>query len=106
MTDKEKLVEQYNAFCDAFGIVKPQAIIEACVALDNIVEIAKAEATKWHYPSKGEYPTEKDRQYFCKVKDCQEEWYEVVGWTGKYWILNDDEQVIAWQYFVPPKEET
>ena len=60
---------------------------------------------QWHYPSKGEYPTEKDRQYFCKVKKCKKDWYEVVGWTGKYWILNDDEEVVAWQYFVPPKEE-
>lgn len=63
---------------------------------------------RWHYPSKGELPTEVGR-YFCKIKSeyagWNNDWYEAVGWTGKYWILNDDEQVVAWQYITPPKEE-
>ena len=66
------------------------------------------DAMAWHYPSKGELPTEVG-MYFCKIKSeyagWNNDWYEAVGWTGKYWILNDDEQVIAWQYITPPKEE-
>ena len=63
---------------------------------------------QWHYPSKGEYPTENGK-YFCNVKsecgDWNNEWYEVIEWTGTDWILNDLERIIAWQYIIPPKEE-
>ena len=58
----------------------------------------------WHYPSKGELPEEAG-QYFCRVRNSYgDKWYEVVLFIAD-WVLKEDEQVIAWQYIEPPKEE-
>ena len=101
MTDKEKLAEQYNAFCEAFGIVKPQAILEACVALDKIVELVKVEATKWHYPSKGEYPTDGEQVFVAWTSEGS---YDVVKFRHCLWGMKLSPPY-AWQYIEPPKEE-
>ena len=99
---KKRMEQMYCTGCDDWHGVR----CKACPTADALDDIDQAPTiNEWHYPSKGEHPTEKDRQYFCKVKRNGNDWYEVVGWTGKYWILNDDEQVFAWQYIVPPKEE-
>ena len=62
----------------------------------------------WHYPSKGEYPTDKDAQYFIKTKgapgDLVSNWYEVVDWND-FWLTNEFNQIIAWQLLIPPQEE-
>lgn len=78
------------------------------VDVHEVLSEIKERIDPWHYPSKGEYPTEVGR-YFCKLKSeyagWNNDWYEAVGWTGECWILNDDEKVIAWQYITPPNEE-
>lgn len=63
------------------------------------------EATNWHYPSKGEYPTEGETVlvafqeggawYFADAE------YHEGGWASAADLGN----IIAWQYIVPPKEE-
>ena len=59
----------------------------------------------WHYPSKGEYPTESETVlvafqegglwYFANAE------YHEGGWASVVDLGN----IAAWQYFVPPKEE-
>lgn len=63
------------------------------------------EATNWHYPSKGEYPTEGETVlvafqegglwYFANAEYHEEGWASVVD-------LGD---IVAWQYIIPPKEK-
>lgn len=64
------------------------------------------EKTKWHYPSKGEYPTEKEL-VLMKIPGCY-----VLGWYDDgNWFIDDGETLILqrfisrWQYIEPPKEE-
>lgn len=65
---------------------------------------------QWHYPSKGEYPTELDR-YLCLIDKNMPmvlEYTEEDDGT-KVWFdeLGGDvvDSVYAWQYIDPPKEE-
>ena len=65
---------------------------------------------QWHYPSKGEYPTELDR-YLCLIDKNMPmvlEYTEEDDGT-KVWFdeLGGDviDSVYAWQYIIPPKEE-
>lgn len=105
MTDKEKLAEQYNAFCEELGLTKPVEILNACVVLDNVYQQGKHDATVWHYPSRGELPP-RGKQVLCWL------------WNGNYCLAykrEDDEWttngrftfdgVRCWQYIIPPKEE-
>ena len=66
-------------------------------------------ADRWHYPSKGEYPTD-DRRVLVKLPHA-ENWYECGSYDADYktWFFesfNWDEDVIAWQYIIPPQETT
>jgi len=64
------------------------------------------ERIKWHYPSKGEYPTEKVL-VLMKIPGCY-----VLGWYDDgNWFKDSDETLLLqrfvsrWRYIVPPKEE-
>lgn len=60
----------------------------------------------WHYPSRGEYPTEGETVlvafqegglwYFANAE------YHEGGWASVVDLGN----IVAWQYIIPPKEET
>lgn len=61
---------------------------------------------QWYYPSKGEYPTEKEL-VLMKIPGCY-----VLGWYDDgNWFIDDGETLVLqrfvsrWQYIVPPKEE-
>lgn len=60
----------------------------------------------WHYPSKGEYPTEK-KLLLIKIPGCY-----FIGWyENNNWFMDDGELTVLkcavsrWQYIIPPKEE-
>ena len=59
----------------------------------------------WHYPSRGELP-EKIGYYWCCLTTGypDEKYYEEVRWSGEYWIIDEYEQVIAWQDIISPHE--
>ena len=63
----------------------------------------------WHYPSKGEYPTD-DRRVLCKLRGA-DNWYECGGYDkdddtwGFEGFIACGSEVVAWQYILPPKEE-
>lgn len=77
------------------------------------IAVEALEATKWHYPSKGEYPPE-ELYVLCELLDGTHE-------VGKYcpskykeyqeyeppWDFGDylEDYIKCWQYIVPPKEE-
>lgn len=75
---------------------------------------------QWHYPSRGEYPTEGEEVLCClkRPDGFVKNWYETGYYNGQEWACNVDEdflsdlvmsgyklEVIAWQYIIPPKEE-
>lgn len=64
------------------------------------------DAMAWHYPSKGEYPTEK-KLLLIKIPGCY-----FIGWyENNNWFMDDGEMTVLkctvsrWQYIIPPKEE-
>jgi hypothetical protein len=66
----------------------------------------KERIKEWHYPSRGEYPTEKEL-VLMKIPGCY-----VLGWYDDgNWFIDDGELTVLkctvsrWQYIVPPKEE-
>ena len=66
-------------------------------------------ATKWHYPSKGEYPPN-NKWVFVYLNDetCTVGLY--CSWAELKWMDNYENEIyyrdiVAWQYIVPPKEE-
>lgn len=73
------------------------------------IAVEALEATKWHYPSKGEYP-QNNKWVFVYLNDetCTVGLY--CSWSEIKWIDNYENEiyyrdVVAWQYIVPPKEE-
>ena len=64
----------------------------------------RLEATEWHYPSKGEYPTE-DGEYWVAWRSPRtgQLMYGVGLWELDRFLLNP--QPKAWQYIVSPKIE-
>lgn len=117
MSEKDKLVEQYveqyKDLCEALGIIKPIDRIKVCVALAKIAELAKAEATKWHYPSKGEFPEINEIVFlYLKGRVYKPGCFMCVSEKNYEWCIDcdrnkevDRSEVLAWQYIVPPKEE-
>lgn len=70
-----------------------------------------ADAQRWHYPSKGDKPENKEMVflYYRDADDCKQFafgymkygfWYTTSG------CIDDDEEVIAWQYLPEPPKET
>ena len=64
----------------------------------------------WHYPSKGEYPTEEIELLVILKHD--EEQIRAIGkyfgndtWNSYTWDYSTFDTPIAWQYIIPPKEE-
>ena len=64
------------------------------------------DAMAWHYPSKGELPTEK-KLLLIKIPGCY-----FIGWyENNNWFMDDGEMTVLkctvsrWQYIIPPKEE-
>ena len=70
---------------------------------------AQPTVDQWHYPSKGEYPTEDGRYWVMRYDDVSKTlfpdilWFEKNTWWNRLHI--GDYAVRAWQYIVPPKEE-
>ena len=63
------------------------------------------EADRWHYPSKGEYPTDSGR-FLCAVSYFYETRVEVVHFVAEAEEWGSMNRVIAWMPLpVPPKEE-
>lgn len=63
------------------------------------------EATNWHYPSKGEYPTEGET-VLVAFKEGGAWYFADAEYYGGGWASAADlGNIIAWQYIVPPKEE-
>ena len=62
----------------------------------------RLEATRWHYPSKGEYPTENGK-YLVDWRGEYGEHIDIDQWSNGRWLYIGE--VVAWQYIVPPKEE-
>lgn len=66
----------------------------------------RLEATEWHYPSKGEYPTE-GKTVFATFQEgglwyFAEAEYHEGGWASSIVDLGN---IVAWQYIIPPKIE-
>lgn len=66
----------------------------------------------WHYPSKGEYPTESGDFLCCfyGLTSFKVGWYDKKdqSWCFDSRIIypkNGADNIIAWQYIIPPKEE-
>lgn len=70
------------------------------------IAVEALEATKWHYPSKGEYPP-KEQEYFVAFKTDKEIYCDVrvLNPDLNNLLLGVGEQIYAWQYIIPPKEE-
>ena len=119
MTDKDfktkiktfsnkELLEQMDFMADGYY----SDLVEVC--LEELR--CRLEATKWHYPSKGELP---DKDWTKHPLNISEECFvltkrgigTIARWDNDYktWFENQPHlsvpDVIAWQYFVPPKEE-
>ena len=64
------------------------------------------EADKWHYPSRGEYPTEGEN-LLCLVSNNFDDYRIGRLGTDRLWWTNDgvEDDIVCWQYIVPPKEE-
>lgn len=69
----------------------------------------RLEATRWHYPSKGEYP-QNDKWVFVYLNDdtatvglyCS---YTELKWIDNYENKIYENEIVAWQYIIPPKEK-
>ena len=63
----------------------------------------------WHYPSKGEYPTEEGRYWVMRYDDVSRTLFADILWFEKntWWnrLHTGDYAVRAWQYIVPPPQE-
>ena len=63
----------------------------------------------WHYPAKGEYP-QNNKWVFVYLNDDTATVGLYCSWAKLKWIDNYEnaiynEDIVAWQYIVPPKEE-
>jgi hypothetical protein len=76
------------------------------------IAVEALEATKWHYPSKGEYPP-KGKQILAYAWNVHNVLAKYDTFDGKDVFVTFDayngfieiKKVIRWQYIVPPKEE-
>lgn len=59
------------------------------------------ETDQWHYPSRGEYPTEGEEVFVAWTSEGS---YDVVKFKHDRWGMKLSPPY-AWQYIVPPKEE-
>lgn len=80
------------------------------------IAVEALEATRWHYPSKGELP---DKDWTKHPANISKECFiitkggigAIARWDNDYriWFENQPHlpatEVIAWRYFVPPEEE-
>ena len=83
--------------------IKEDRAIKIVQALNMAIEAL--EATKWHYPSRGEYPTDGETVlvafqegglwYFANAE------YHEGGWASAVDLGN----IIAWQAIKPPRKE-
>lgn len=112
LIDKDRLlkaIDKYDKECEDI-LIEPSAysiynIIKDCPAIDP-----------WHYPSRGELP---DKDWTKHPDNVSEECFvltkrgigTIARWDNDYrtWFENQPRlpitEVIAWQYFEPPKEE-
>lgn len=119
----EFIKNAYCPECDNYNGVR----CRACPINDMIEAIDDAPTVdQWHYPSKGEYPpnmqevllclhTEMGQEIVVGYRDTDSDLHEGGGHAWGWYdlgnnILQDfaDEsiKVVAWQYIMPPKEET
>jgi len=87
------------------------------------IAVEALEATKWHYPSKGEdiYNADLDwgtTYFLCQMKDgklaiafgcwdedCEGNVSRNIDFCGENFDVLDTDDIYAWQYILPPKEE-
>ena len=99
---KEEAVARIKDHIEVHHIKEDRAV-KIVQALNMAIEAL--ERTEWHYPSRGEYPTDGETVlvafqegglwYFANAE------YHEGGWASVVDLGN----IVAWQYFVPPKEE-
>ena len=122
LIDADALIEQIEdeccKDCNSYNGVR----CRACDTGDALDYLERAPTfDQWHYPSKGEYPTEGE-QVLCCIKRPDgfvKDWYETGYFEKGKWHCVDDEdflseliveqnyklEVLAWQNIVPPQEE-
>ena len=90
------------------GLFMKRTIPSAIKTMGELVEEVDQAPTvdQWHYPSKGEYPP-KEQEYFVAFKTDKEIYYDVrvLNPDLNNLLLGIGEQIYAWQYIIPPKEE-
>lgn len=120
MTDKERAEEWCKENMDickegcGFGEAPYFTDEERCIAKSAFIDGFNAD--RWHYPSRGELP---DKDWTKHPLNVSKECFvftkfgigTVARWDNDYktWFEKNTRlpvmEVIAWQYFVPPKEE-
>lgn len=112
---KEEAVARIKDHIEVHHIKEDRAI-KIVQALNMAIEAL--EATKWHYPSRGDYPPMDKKVYLWTKGDDfpvvakrhdfkrhDEEWSWDCYWGSGFILKHNDERIIAWQYIIPPKEE-
>lgn len=113
LIDADALIEQIEDVhckdCDSYNGVRCRAC-DICIGIDYLEDAPTFDP--WHYPSKGELPTEGDKYLVVLFKDDEIPYIAEIkdGWFKKpvfseYLCPVDSDDVICWQYIVPPKEE-
>ena len=107
LIDKDRLlkaIDKYDKECEDI-LIEPSAfsiysIIKDCPTIDQ-----------WHYPAMGELPTENER-VLVYIKEHGKTPTPQIGklkWNGEFFELSHSDyfkdEVLAWQYIIPPKEE-
>lgn len=71
------------------------------------IAVEALEATKWHYPSRGEYPKENELA-LCLQSDGTIPFIGIYSnnkWFNWYTKFTYEFEPKCWQYIIPPKEE-
>jgi len=97
LIDKDELLKQAYKSGDWDRCEHPMVV--------DVVDIEDAPTIdQWHYPSKGEYPTDGE-ETLIMFKHRGEKVFKVDKYSKQYNGWQFSPKPIAWQYIVPPKEE-
>lgn len=105
LIDKDKLIEGIK---QAFKLNMEGAILSASDMVEAIDQAPTVDT--WHYPSKGEYPTDVHDVLCClRNNNIVSGYYSArdEGWyVEAYGFVDEDNWIKAWMLFPePPKEE-
>lgn len=110
LIDADALIEQIEDVhckgCDSYNGVKCRAC-DICIGIDYLEEAPTFDP--WHYPAKGEYPTEGE-DVVALVKAGKKMLKGIGVYINQEWAIRHREEMwliepYAWQYIEPPKEE-